>query len=324
MGTLLSAHTVDWMTPPRHRERRWTTSQMMSRTNWQLGFPPGTGTDLAILKEWSRSQSDPIAAYTGGIAHLPAVQELARQIQHELKDSGVAWVRGIPTRTEQDTLRLFYLALGFELGSVFETYGRLYDVTDRGGSYRNQSIPVSQTREATGMHTDSSARDVEPDYVGLLCLQPARSGGGSRLASAMQVHEELREHQPENLAILYREFVRDLVTPGSDRDPSRIATNRFPIFSQAHGSLTFRYMRYWIEKGHERIQRPLDCEEVDALDTLDRELARPDHILQFHLDVGDMLWIDNRVVAHDREAYEDDPAQPRLLVRMWVGSKILE
>ena len=35
---------------------------------------------------------------------------------------------------------------------------------------------------------------------------------------------------------------------------------------------------------------------------------------------GDMLWVANRVVAHDRDAYTEGPDHPRWLQRQWVRS----
>ena len=109
-----------------------------------------------------------------------------------------------------------------------------------------------------------------------------------------------------------------MVTPGWDRDLERIAANRFPTFRWDRG-LTFRYMRYWIEQGHARAQVPLGEDAVAAMDALDRELARTKHVLQFRLNAGEMLWIDNRMIARGRDAYRDDPLHPRLPVRLWIA-----
>ena len=51
---------------------------------------------------------------------------------------------------------------------------------------------------------------------------------------------------------------------------------------------------------------------------LDRELSTERNVLTFRMGPGEMLFINNTTVAHDRDAYEDDPAAPRLLVRLWV------
>ena len=151
---------------------------------------------------------------------------------------------------------------------------------DRGGDYTKTAIPVSQTRAATGLHTDSSALDVLPDLVGLICIRPAKSGGSSRIACALRAHRRLGEEDPGSLAMLEQPHLRDIVTPGADR--SQRMRNQFPVFGDQSGrGVTCRYMRFWIER-------------------------------------GEMLWVDNCTTLHDRTEYVDDAEAPRLLLRQWV------
>ena len=83
------------------------------------------------------------------------------------------------------------------------------------------------------------------------------------MVSAAQSHEVLRENHPKLLSLLYESFVRDVVTPDSDRSLERLARNRFPVFSY-DGPLCMRYMRYWIDKGHARIGGALAPEYLVA------------------------------------------------------------
>jgi alpha-ketoglutarate-dependent taurine dioxygenase len=41
-------------------------------------------------------------------------------------------------------------------------------------------------------------------------------------------------------------------------------------------------------------------------------------VLSFTLQRGEMLWVNNRTIAHNRTAFADDPQAPRTLVRMWT------
>ena len=298
--------------------RRFDTATLDRDGGWKIRAPDSLLRERARLAEWAADQPDAIANYRGDSIDLPETASLAAAIREQLDSRfGVAWVTGIPVEGDPATTSLFHLAIGTAMGEVIDTYGRLYDVVDRGESYKEATIPVSQTRESTGMHTDSSRLDNVPDYVGLLCQRPARSGGGSRISSAVQVHESLRKLNVGILEALYRDFVRDIVTPNADRDPLKIAENRFPIFRHEQ-DLTFRYMRYWIETGHRITGVPLLEEESRAMDALDESLSRPEHMFRFHLSEGDMLWIANRVVAHDRDAYTEDPDHPRWFLRQWV------
>lgn len=223
---------------------------------------------------------------------------------------------------EAAALRLLFLAIGAGLGQPMTQYGRLYAVKDRGADYRNSSAPVSMTSERTGFHTDSSARGVVPDFVALLCERPAVRGGESLVSNALRVRAEFEQQEPHLLRLLQRDYIRDLVTPGLDNGLQDLLANRFPVFGSddSAAGVTFRYMRYWLERGQERAGAPLGAEQRAALDRLDERLAAPEHVVQFRLARGDMLFVNNRTLAHDRTAFIDDPSCPRLLWRMWVDA----
>lgn len=305
--------------------RCWKAEALRKSTSWHFSLDAGVHEDATALVAWSRLPGvalDPIAALHQSTVSTPHIDRLATAVRHEIRrGSGVALVKA--HLLTEDAFRLVYMKMGLALGTPIETYGRLYEVKDTGVSYRETAAPVSQTRESTGMHTDSSGKDVLPAIVGLACVRSAPRGGSSRLVSAAQVHESLRRKHPWLLARLYGSFVRDVVTPGGDRSPAQVAKNRFPVFSYP-GRLRLRYMRYWIERGHERVGEPLDDEARAAFDALDAELAAPENVLVFRMSSKEMLFIDNTLVAHDRDAYEDDPSSPRLMLRLWLAARELE
>lgn len=299
----------------------WDAAQMANHPGWQIEIPASIEADLGRLDAWARSVDDPIQALTRGALDLPGVRALAARVATQIDGAaGVAWLRGLPPTTPSAQVSLLYLAIGLELGDPEVTYGRLYDVVDHGDSYRDKPIPVSQTRESTGMHTDSSNKAVWPRVIGLACLQPSAEGGGSRLTSSVRAHAVLRERAPEHLETLYGDFIRDVVTPGSPRDPASVRRNAFPVFQRARNpaGIALRFMRYWIEKGHERAEQPLAAQQHAALGALEDSLEDPAHTLRFRMEAGDLLFLDNTTVAHDRDAYSEDPAAPRHLQRLWI------
>jgi hypothetical protein len=302
------------------RPLAWTAASIQASEAWVFAAPTEAEGDVRALEAWAAREADPCAALQQGSVRTPALDTLAGAMVRELDlGSGLAWIRGFSGLSEL-TLRLVYLKLGLALGPTVDTYGRLYDVKDTGVSYKDKPIPVSQTKESTGMHTDSSGKQVRPGVIGLACVRQAPKGGGSRVVSAAQAHEVLRAKHPRLLERLYGTFVRDVVTPGSDRDLDRVRANRFPVFSY-EGRIAMRYMRYWIEKGHARLGEALAQEDLEAFDALDAALEDPAHVLAFRMAPGDLLFIDNTTTAHDRDAYEDDPASPRLMLRLWLDHR---
>ena len=297
--------------------RRWTASELWLREDWRIEAPPELADDIGALRRWAEGRTDPIDALDHRDLDLPHVRALAARIHHELESgSGVAWVTGID-ETDPLALRLLYVATGLHIGRPVGAYGRLYDVVDSGRSYRAEAIPVSQTNESTGVHTDSSNKGLCPRFIALLCIRPAREGGGSRITSALQAHETLRREHPDAQASLYEDHIRDLVTPGSTRNPDTIRANAFPVFSAPPGP-PFRYMRYWIERGHREAGSPLSPARLHAFDLLDSILEHPDHVVRLRLEAGHMLFCDNTTVAHDRDAYVTQADEPRWLCRLWL------
>lgn len=278
---------------------RWSATELANRPDWRFkGSPELLNLDAAALRAWME----------------PVITELTQ-------GSGAALIQGLEELSEPH-LRALYLAIGHCIGSVDTTYGELYDVMDTGVSYLEKAIPVSQTSASTSVHTDSSRLETHPRWIGLACVRQAPVGGGSRIVSAVAVHDHLAAHAPEALARLKQPFYRDVVTPGSEANALElIRSNAFAVYSQAEDGPTLRYMRYWIEKAHQRINKPLDPLDLAAFDRLDQTLNDPRFRYDFDLARGDLLFIDNHKIAHDRDAFVDDPEAPRLMVRLWLNRR---
>ncbi len=65
---------------------------------------------------------------------------------------------------------------------------------------------------------------------------------------------------------------------------------------------------------------PLTARQVRALDVLDEVLNRRELRVEFALKPGEMYFINNRWILHNRTAFEDhaDPGRRRHLVRLWL------
>jgi hypothetical protein len=313
------------MRPPTPHTSGWTASELAADPHWVFHADGELERGIAALMDWAASHQDPedaLAGLTqaeasawGGSLLLPWCAPLVRQLG---QGRGVARVTGLQN-LEARSLRLLFLAIGLLLGQPDRTYGLLYRVSDSGLSHRDQPIPVSQTRAATSMHTDSSQRAVHPRWVGLACVRPAARGGASGVASARAVHDHLLNRQPALVERLRRPFIRDVVTPGGDRSRTAITANAFPIFEGPRQDPTLRYMRHWIETGQREAGQPLKPEDLEDLDFLDSCLIAPRFRHEFHLEPGDLLFLDNHRLAHDRTAYDEGAEKKRLLWRLWLN-----
>jgi hypothetical protein len=237
-----------------------------------------------------------------------------------LLGSGYVCIKCDEALTEKQ-LRLLYMFIGKGIGNLNTSYGNLFDVVDQGMDHKKKAIPVSKTRAETSFHTDSTAKNYLPDIVGLLCISPAYSGGDSLIGSATQLYYHLKRDHPDLLSELKKPIIRDVITPGTDQNIDQILGNSFPVFEENNGSITFRYMRFWIESAHSKTGKELPNKLKEAMNEIDRFFNTAENILQFQLNAGDMLYINNRFLCHNRTAFEDRPDLNirRKLVRTWIN-----
>jgi alpha-ketoglutarate-dependent taurine dioxygenase len=233
---------------------------------------------------------------------------------------GFAVLRGLPRdRYSPLEMQACYWLVGGLLGQPVEQNVQgtlLYDVRDTGQDVR-YGARFSVTNAESTFHTDNSFGSGIADYVGLLCLQAAKTGGLSQLVSGYSVHNELLAHYPDFLEVLYQPVHID--RRGGVR-PGETPTAQEPVLSWGEGGLMYRYLRFWIESGHDRVGQPLSTAQRKALDALDEVLNNPALRVEFALAPGDMYFINNRWILHNRTAFEDytEPEQRRHLVRLWL------
>ena len=219
----------------------------------------------------------------------------------------------------ESELRQLYAMTSRALGWINNRYTYFFDVMDRGLDYTKEAIPVSKTKAETGYHTDSTAKHYFPDIIGLLCLQPAKSGGESLITNAANLLHYITDQHPELKDLLHQAWCRDVITPGTVNNTEAILANDIPIYQyDADGGVILRYMRYWIESALVKLGREIPTELTKALDIIDNYFAAPEHAMCFRLERGDMLFVNNRFLCHNRTAFEDGE-NPRVYVRAWIN-----
>jgi hypothetical protein len=186
-------------------------------------------------------------------------------------------------------------------------------VRDLGLSSEDPNIRIYQTRERQTHHTDSS------DVVGLLCLQPAKSGGLSSLVSSTTIFNEMRTRRPDLLKVLLEPIETD--RRGEVPEGGKPFFN-IPIFNYHNGLVSAIYQRQYIESARRFAGvTPLTSQQIEALDLLD-QLANDSHLnLTMELERGDIQLVHNHTIFHDRTAFEDysEPERKRHLLRLWVA-----
>jgi alpha-ketoglutarate-dependent taurine dioxygenase len=301
--------------------RAWTAASVDDPRSWYYPLPDACFAAYEQVRDDLRRLPRPVTAVRLPDGLHAACVEALRPVREALeKGRGFALVEGPPgERLAAPDAQLLYWVVGLGLGRPFAQNVQgtlLYDVRDTGQDLA-RGARFSVTNYESSFHTDNSFGTEILDYVGLLCLQTARAGGRSQVLSGFALHNELLARRPDVLEALYQPFHVD--RRGGVRE-GETPTIRFPVIRWDGRELLFRYLRYWIEAGHEKAGEPLTAARVTALNVLDEFLGRPELRVEFDLKPGQMYFINNRWVLHNRTAFEDhpEPERRRHLVRLWL------
>jgi alpha-ketoglutarate-dependent taurine dioxygenase len=251
---------------------------------------------------------------------LPACRDLMAQMKSKL-DHGVGFA--VLDRLPLDDYPLeimleIYWVLGQCVGRpVAQKWNgqMIYDVADTGADYA-YGTRGSYTSVELNFHTDNAFARMVPDYVGLFCRHPAKSGGVSRLCSLYSVHQRLFEQYPEQLARLYQPMLFDRQKEHRDgAEPVCLA----PYFSWRNNRLFARANASLIRKGYEVAGVVMDQALSTALAAIDEVCAAPDLWYETSLQRGQVQYLNNHEVGHYRSAFEDydEPERKRHLYRLW-------
>jgi alpha-ketoglutarate-dependent taurine dioxygenase len=299
----------------------WTRSTIDSSKEWYYPLPVAALDSFSTTLAEFRAHPRKITDLSPTVEQRAVCNALVEPVREALESGrGFAIIDRIQVdqySVEESTI--IYWLIGKMLGEPFEQNVQgtlLYDVRDTGQSVA-EGARFSVTNYESSFHTDNSFGREVLDYVGLLCLRTAESGGLSQVVSGHTAIRQLQQHYRDSFEILCQPF--HIERRGGIREGEQ-TTIEFPIVEQRGGDLLWRYLRYWIESGHEKAARPLTVAQVRALDNLDSVLGRAELRAEFALQPGQIYFINNRWILHNRTAFQDhtDPECRRHLVRLWL------
>jgi hypothetical protein len=126
--------------------------------------------------------------------------------------------------------------------------------------------------------------------------------------------------RPDLVARLFRPFPTDRrgEVPAGKKPFFEI-----PVYNDYAGHLSVLYSRTYINSGQRFPEaRRLEPEDIEALDLFDQLANDADLRLDMQLQPGDMQFVHNHTILHDRTAFEDwpEPEKKRHLLRLWLAA----
>jgi hypothetical protein len=229
---------------------------------------------------------------------------------------GFVLVRGFPVEELSPVeIELAYVGLGLLLGTPVSQDAAgttLGHVIDERVPRTGPEVRLYRTNARQDFHTDGA------DVIGLLCLHGAKSGGESRIVSAAAVHNELLRRDPELVETLYAPMPWDR---NGEESPGEPPFYELPVLTDVDGRPRFFYIGWYIRDAqrHPGAPRLTDAQRA-AMEQIEAIADDPAFHVEMDFRPGDIQWLNNSVILHSREAYEDDPdpAHRRHLLRLWL------
>jgi len=297
----------------------WRGAEMkVNPDRWLISLAASEITELEDAAESYLGRSRNIAEITKESFPLPHfgahLEDLKRTL---LAGPGFELIRGLPVaKYSQEFAAAIFCGVGAHLGSARSQNAAghiLGHVRDIGADARDPNTRIYQTSERQIFHTDSS------DVVGLLCIREAMEGGDSLLVSTATIYNEMLDARPDLAALLFDPIATDRRGEVPENEKPYL---EIPVLNWHAGFLTGFYQRQYIDSAQRFPDAPrLTHAHVEALDLFGALANSPALHFGMRLQPGDMQFVYNHALLHDRTAFRDWPtaSQKRHLLRLWLS-----
>jgi len=294
----------------------WRPEHMTASDEWIYQLSAAEIAELTEAVEAAASKGGDIKDVTLAEFILPTLGPVLRDIRRDLLEGrGLILIRGVPVADySRAQSALAFWGIGLHLGRPVSQNAEghlLGHVKDIGGDYGDAQTRGYKSSAAMGFHADRC------DYVGLMCLHPAKQGGESRIVSSVTLYNEMLKRRPDLVEVLTRDFYwtrHGEVSPGED------GFYKYPVFTFEQGWFAARGVSTQIYKSQGLPGVPLYTDiQLEALD-LFKSLAE-DFAFDMEFRQGDIQFLQNHVTLHSRRGFEDwpEPERRRHLLRLWVS-----
>jgi Taurine catabolism dioxygenase TauD, TfdA family len=294
----------------------WKVADFRSPADYSIDLAPAELADIESCVKAVRALGLKLEDIERKHFPLPTMADTIEAIHREIADGrGFVVLRQLSVEAySKDEIGFIYWGIGTHLGigqSQSVMGDRLGHVKDF--SREDPNARAYRNKQELSPHTDLS------DLVGLCSLRSARSGGVSRLASALTIHNIIFAERPQYLDRLYRGYTYHRRGEEKPGDPP-VTPHLVPIFSNVDGKLSVRYVRSYIEAGMAEVGSPIDDFDREILDFVEETSKRPDVMLEFTLAPGEMYFLNNYTILHARTAFDDyeEEDRRRHLLRLWL------
>jgi alpha-ketoglutarate-dependent taurine dioxygenase len=301
----------------------WTETTL-APASWHVTLPADCRAEIAAALDAYRHNPLPTVLLDPADFRLPACAALMGGVRRQLEDgTRFALLDRLPVEdmTKDEAKAIYWLLCSLLARPVSQKLvdgTMIYDVHDTGAvATAGSGIRPDKTSIEITLHNDNTYNPVPPNFVGLLCLRAAQSGGLSRVVNFHALHNRLQARSQNALARLYEPFWFDRQREHLPDEPPIHAA---PVFAYDGGRLATRLALFQMKNGQVLRGAALDEAGREAVAAVEEALAEPGLCATFTMVSGQIQLLNNLAVGHSRTAFVDydAPEQRRHIVRIWM------
>jgi Taurine catabolism dioxygenase TauD, TfdA family len=298
----------------------WLAADLAAGESWERDLDSAEVAAIinALARERSVNPDLDLSAMTVDTFRLPELVDEIRRLRAQIVDGvGTMVYRGFPVERFSDhELRAIWWGLNLHVGFAVSQSWRgdvIGDVRDIGTGIAGRAGRGYTSNTELNFHSDAS------DVTGLFFLRQGRTGGVSRMASSVAVHNEILCRRPDLLDVLHEPFT---VSCQSNEMPGDPPWYELPVFGRIGDDLSCAFVKtniLWAEKNTGA--PPLSDAQVEAIEFLAAVASEPQFWVERRFEAGTMWFCSNHTVLHMRTEFTDfeAAARKRHLLRIWMS-----
>ncbi|NEO10428.1 TauD/TfdA family dioxygenase, partial [Moorena sp. SIO3I8] len=200
------------------------------------------------------------------------------------------------------------LDIGSHFGQIMP-----HRISDDDGIVTVTPTPGAKYTALTGQpfdfHTDGSFMPVPPKVVALQCIVAADTGGESQVVQAETLYNFLKEQDPIGLPALFEPDA--VVTTTVDGE-----VYRGPVFVRADNRVMLTY-----RPSDHQVTVQAKPKVAQAYNLIQGYLENGADELQYKLQPGEILIMDNTRILHTRKPFKENQGAKRKFHRLWLDGK---
>ncbi len=294
----------------------WKGPELINSSDWIYILTDEDNAELNEALEQVKSKPLELRNISKKDFPLPCLGEKLNDILNEIENGrGFKLIRGLPVeKLSVEDSTIIYWGIGTYFGNTVSQNmmgDLLGDVKAVGSNWdQNFNLRGYQTPVHLPYHCDKS------DVVGLLCLQIAKAGGTSSIASSISIHNEILKKRPDLLEELYKPFYVDHRGEEFEGETPYYISQVFTIHK---GRFFARFGQKYVESAQRFADVPRLTEtQIEAMNMFSSLALNNDIHLDMDFQRGDMQFLNNHLIVHSRTEYQDydEEERRRHLIRM--------